>query len=208
MTDAENAQHPKEAEHADAMKVVQAAHQEKMAQTSDADLGLFVAYTGSGKGKSSSAFGIIARALGWGHKVGVVQFIKGHWITGERQFFARFAKDVAWKSMGEGFTWDVQDLAIDVAAATAALEQGAIWLASGDFDLVVMDEIHIALRYDYLTTQAVLAATMARHPRTSVVTTGRNAPQALVDAADLVSEMTEIKHPFQSGIKAKRGIDF
>jgi cob(I)alamin adenosyltransferase len=208
VTEDNNAKPRTEAEHADAMKVVQAAHQEKMAQTADADRGLFVAYTGSGKGKSSSAFGIIARALGWGHKVAVVQFIKGKWITGERQFFARFPDDVAWKSMGEGFTWDVQDLAIDVAAATAALEQGAIWLASGDYDLVVMDEIHIALRYDYLTVEAVLAATGARHPRTSIVTTGRNAPQALMDAADLVSEMTEIKHPFKSGIKAKRGIDF
>lgn len=199
---------PTQLEHADAMKVVQAAHREKMAETSDAERGLFVAYTGSGKGKSSSAFGIIARALGWGHKVAVVQFIKGKWITGERQFFARFPEDVTWKSMGEGFTWDVQDLSRDVAAATTALAQGATWLASGEYDLVVMDEIHIALRYDYLTSEAVLAAAMARHPRTSIVTTGRNAPQALIDAADLVSEMTEIKHPFKVGIKAKRGIDF
>jgi cob(I)alamin adenosyltransferase len=199
--------------HAANMKAQQDAQAAKLAQMDEATEGLMLVYTGNGKGKSSSAFGVAIRALGWGQNVGVVQFIKGKWITGERQFFDRLAKTMeperlAWTTMGEGFTWDVQDLDRDVAAAKAAMARGAEMMASGDFDLIVMDEINIALRMNYLTPEEVIAACSARSPRTSVILTGRNAPQAVMDAADLVSEMTEIKHPFQAGIKAKRGIDF
>lgn len=199
--------------HATKMKAQQDAQAAKLAQMDEATNGLMLVYTGAGKGKSSSAFGVAIRSLGWGHNVGVVQFIKGKWITGERQFFDRLAKSMeperlAWTTMGEGFTWDVQDLDRDIAAAKAALARGAEMMASGDFDLIIMDEINIALRMNYLNADEVLAACAGRSLRTSVILTGRNAPQALMDAADLVSEMTEIKHPFQSGIKAKRGIDF
>ncbi len=165
-------------------------------------------HTGDGKGKSSSAFGVIVRALGWKHKVGVVQFIKGKWVTGERQFFDRFPEDVVWHTMGEGFTWDTQDRDRDIAAAEAAFAKGAEMMAGGTFDLVVLDEINIALRYDYLAIEAVIAGLEARHNRTSVILTGRDAKPDLVEYADLVSEMREVKHPFQAGIKAQRGIDF
>jgi cob(I)alamin adenosyltransferase len=137
-----------------------------------------------------------------------VQFIKGKWITGERQFFARFPDLVTWRTMGEGFTWDTQDRARDVAAAAAAFEMASGMMASGDFDLIVLDEINIALRYDYLTVADVLAGLEARALRTSVVLTGRDAKPELIAYADLVSEMREIKHPFKIGIKAQRGVDF
>lgn len=195
-------------DHKAAMKAVQTRHRETVAKAVDPGRGLILVHTGNGKGKSSSAFGVIARALGWGQKVAVVQFIKGKWITGERQFFARFPDDLVWKTMGEGFTWDTQDKDRDIAAARAAFAAGAEMMASGDHDLVVMDEINIALRYDYLDVKDVLAALAARSTRTSVILTGRDAPPELCEAADLVTEMTEIKHPFKAGIKAKRGVDF
>ena len=165
-------------------------------------------HTGNGKGKSSSAFGVIARALGWGQKVGVVQFIKGKWITGERQFFNKFPDQLDWHTMGEGFTWDTQDKARDIAAAEAAFARAKDMMASGKYDLVVLDEINIAMRYDYLTVDAVLDGLKARSGQTSVILTGRDAKPALCDYADLVSEMVEIKHPFKAGLKAKRGVDF
>jgi cob(I)alamin adenosyltransferase len=164
-------------------------------------------YTGDGKGKSSSAFGVITRALGWGQKVGVVQFIKGKWVSGERQFFTKLGS-VDWHTMGEGFTWDTQDKDRDIAAAEAAYEQARKMMASGDYDLIVLDEINIALRYDYLAADKVLNGLKTRSDRTSVVLTGRDAKQELCDYADLVSEMREVKHPFKAGIKAQRGIDF
>ena len=196
------------AEHAAEMKNVQAAHREKMSKKSAADKGLFLLITGDGKGKSTSAFGTIIRALGWGHAVGVVQYIKGNWKTGERQFFDRFSDLVTWHTMGQGFTWDTQDKAKDMEAARAAWEISKDMLASGDFDLIVLDELNIVLRYDYLPAEEVLEGLMARHPRTSVIVTGRDAKKALRDKADLITEMTPIRHPFESGIKAKRGIDY
>jgi cob(I)alamin adenosyltransferase len=195
-------------EHNEKMKEVQAAHRAKMAEKTDAERGLMLVHTGNGKGKSSSAFGVIARALGWKQRVGVVQFIKGKWITGERQFFNRFPDEVTWHTMGEGFTWDTQDRDRDIAAAEAAFAKGCAMMESGEYDLIVLDEINIALRYEYLTPEAVTEGCLARHPRTSVILTGRDAPQMVMDAADLVSEMGEIKHPFQAGIKARRGVDF
>ena len=163
---------------------------------------------GNGKGKSSSAFGVVIRALGWKQKIGVVQFIKGKWITGERQFFMKFEDQVDWHTMGEGFTWDTQDRDRDIAAAESAFARACEMMQSGTYDLVVLDEINIALRYDYLDVHAVIDGLKSRSARTSVILTGRDAKPELCDYADLVSEMQEIKHPFQAGIKAQRGIDF
>ena len=194
--------------HKEKMKQVQAAQRKKTREAKDPGRGLILVHTGDGKGKSSSAFGVIMRALGWGHKVAVVQFIKGKWVTGERQFFEKLADDVTWHTMGEGFTWDTQDKDIDTKAAVAAYEKAVDLMASGDFDLVVLDEINIALRYDYLDINAVVDGLKRRSERTSVILTGRDAKPELCEYADLVSEMTEIKHPFKSGIKAQKGIDF
>ena len=194
-------------DHKSKMKVVQAKQQAKVAKAADPGRGLILVHTGKGKGKSSSAFGVIVRALGWKQKVGVVQFIKGKWITGERRFFDQLGQ-VTWHTMGEGFTWDTQDKDRDIAAATAAYAKACDMMASGDFDLIVLDEINIAMRYDYLDVNAVLEGLKARSDKTSVILTGRDAKPELMDYADLVTEMTEIKHPFQSGIKAQRGIDF
>lgn len=199
----------KKTTHKDKMKALQAEQNKKTSKASDPDRGLILVHTGNGKGKSSSAFGVIARALGWGHRVGVVQFIKGKWVTGERQFFAKFPDELDWHTMGDGFTWNTQDLDKDKITAAAAFEKGCVMMASGEYDLVVLDEINIAMRYDYLDTETVLAGLRNRATRTSVILTGRDAKQPLMDYADLVSEMVEIKHPFKdAGIKAQRGIDF
>lgn len=189
------------------MKKLQAEHKRKTSEARDPGRGLVLVHTGDGKGKSSSAFGVIIRALGWGQRVGVVQFIKGKWITGERQFFDKLGT-VDWHTMGEGFTWDTQDRERDIAAAEAAFSQAREMMASGDYDLIVLDEINIVLRYDYLSVETVLEALKSRSDRTSVVLTGRDAKPELCDYADLVSEMREVKHPFKAGIKAQRGIDF
>ena len=194
--------------HTEKMKALQEEQRKKTDAASVPDRGLVLVHTGNGKGKSSSAFGVIARALGWGQKVGVVQFIKGKWITGERQFFNKFPDQLDWHTMGEGFTWDTQDKARDIAAAEAAFARAKDMMASGKYDLVVLDEINIAMRYDYLAVDAVLDGLKARSGQTSVILTGRDAKPALCDYADLVSEMVEIKHPFKAGLKAKRGVDF
>ncbi|WP_170588265.1 cob(I)yrinic acid a,c-diamide adenosyltransferase [Ruegeria arenilitoris] len=194
-------------DHKQKMQQVQAQHRKKVSEAVDPGRGLLLINTGKGKGKSSAAFGVVIRALGWGQKVAVVQFIKGKWKTGERRFFEE--RDlVTWHTMGEGFTWDTQDRDRDIAAATAAFDKARDLMASGDYDLVVLDEINIALRYEYLSVDAVIEGLKARSDRTSVFLTGRDAPQALRDYADLVTEMTEEKHPFQAGIKAQRGVDF
>ncbi|MEL7447657.1 MAG: cob(I)yrinic acid a,c-diamide adenosyltransferase [Pseudomonadota bacterium] len=194
--------------HVEKMKKLQKEHRKKQKETHDPERGLVLVHTGNGKGKSSSAFGVIARALGWGQRVAVVQFIKGKWVTGERQFFSKLDGAVDWFTMGDGFTWDTQDKAADTEAARLAFERGREMLSSGDYDLVVLDEINIALRYDYLSAEYVKAGLEARHQRTSVILTGRDAPELLCDYADLVSEMREIKHPYKAGIRAQRGIDF
>ena len=194
--------------HAERMKVRQADHRKRMASSKTAQRGLVLVYTGDGKGKSSSAFGVIARALGWGQRVGVVQFIKGKWKTGERQFFSKFEGQLDWSTMGEGFTWDTQDLERDTVVAQAAFNRARTMLESGDYDLVVLDEINISLRYGHLPEAAILDALEARSARTSVILTGRDAKPGLCEYADLVSEMRAVKHPFEAGIKAVRGIDF
>ena len=189
------------------MQKLQAEQKRKITEARDPDRGLILVYTGNGKGKSSSAFGVITRSLGWGKSVGVVQFIKGKWISGERQFFQKLGS-VDWHTMGEGFTWDTQDRGRDIAAAEAAFGRASEMMASGEYDLIVLDEINIALRYDYLSVETVVNSLKSRSKRTSVVLTGRDAKPELCDYADLVSEMREVKHPFKSGIKAQRGIDF
>ena len=194
--------------HTEKMKALQAEQRQKTEAAAVPDRGLILVHTGNGKGKSSSAFGVIARALGWGHRVGVVQFIKGKWITGERQFFDKFPDQLDWHTMGEGFTWDTQDKARDIAAAEAAFARAREMMASGRYDLIVLDEINIAMRYDYLSTDDVLDGLKARAGQTSVILTGRDAKPELCDYADLVSEMVEVKHPFKAGLKAKRGVDF
>ena len=170
--------------------------------------GLIIVHTGKGKGKSSSAFGVIIRALGWGQKVAVVQFIKGKWVTGERRFFKTIEDQVSWHTMGDGFTWDTQDRNRDTEAAQAAFAKACEIMSGGEFDLVVLDEINIAMRYEYLSVDQVLEGLEGRAARTSVILTGRDAKPALCDYADLVTEMTEVKHPFQAGIKAQKGLDF
>ncbi|MEL6858072.1 MAG: cob(I)yrinic acid a,c-diamide adenosyltransferase [Pseudomonadota bacterium] len=194
-------------QHKAEMQKLQAEQERKADEARDPDRGLVLVHTGDGKGKSSSAFGVITRALGWGQTVGVVQFIKGKWVTGERQFFKRLGQ-VDWHTMGDGFTWNTQDKDKDIEAATAAFAKASEMMASGDYDLIVLDEINIALRYDYLSVDKALDGLKARAERTSVILTGRDAKPELCDYADLVSEMREIKHPFKSGIKAQRGLDF
>ncbi len=194
-------------DHKEKMQKVQAKHRKKVSEAVDPGRGLVLINTGKGKGKSSAAFGVVIRALGWGQKVAVVQFIKGKWKTGERRFFEE--RDiVTWHTMGEGFTWDTQDLERDIAAANAAFDKACTLMESGEYDLVVLDEINIALRYEYLSVDSVIKGLKARSDKTSVFLTGRDAPQALRDYADLVTEMTEEKHPFKAGIKAQRGVDF
>ncbi len=194
-------------DHKEKMQKVQAEHRKKVSEAVDPERGLVLINTGKGKGKSSAAFGVVIRALGWGQQVAVVQFIKGKWKTGERRFFEE--RDlVTWHTMGEGFTWDTQDKERDIAAANAAFDKACKLMSSGDYDLVVLDEINIALRYEYLSVEQVIDGLKNRSERTSVFLTGRDAPQALRDYADLVTEMNVEKHPFQAGIKAQRGVDF
>ncbi len=196
-----------ETAHKRKMEELQREQKRKISEARDPDQGLVLVHTGDGKGKSSSAFGVIIRALGWGQKVGVVQFIKGKWVTGERQFFAKL-DGVDWYSMGEGFTWDTQDRERDIRAAETAFQRACDMMESANYDLVVLDEINIALRYEYLSVEAVLKGLKARAQKTSVILTGRDAKPDICDYADLVSEMREIKHPFKAGIKAQKGIDF
>jgi cob(I)alamin adenosyltransferase len=194
-------------DHKQKMQERQAEQRKRVSELKDPEKGLVLVHTGAGKGKSSSAFGVVVRALGWKQKVGVIQFIKGKWKTGERQFFDRLG-EVTWHTMGEGFTWDTQDKDRDIAAAQAAFAKGREMMESGDYDLIVMDEINIAMRYEYLSVEDVIAGLEARDKRTGVILTGRDAKPELCEYADLVTEMTEVKHPFKAGIKAQRGVDF
>lgn len=197
----------KNAEHKAAMQALKTERDAMMAEKVEAP-GLLLVHTGDGKGKSTAAFGMVARALGWNQKVGIVQYIKGKWITGERQFFKRFPDSVRYEVMGQGFTWDTQDRAADIAAAEAAWKTSVEMLHDPDLDLVLLDELNIALRYDYLDIDRVVADLKARPRDKHVVVTGRNAKPQLIEIADLVTEMTLVKHPFEAGIKAQRGIDF
>ncbi len=170
--------------------------------------GLLMVHTGPGKGKSTAAFGLLLRTVGRGRRTGVVQFIKGAWSTGERGALDRFTDLVEWHTMGEGFTWDTQDRARDVAACRRAWDKAVELMHQPSLSLLLLDELNIALRYDYLPEQEVLDALAARPPALHVVITGRNARPALIEAADLVTEMTLIKHHFAAGVKAQEGIEF
>jgi cob(I)alamin adenosyltransferase len=173
-----------------------------------AEKGLLIVHTGAGKGKSTAAFGLALRALGRGWKVGVVQFIKGAWETGERLAFARFGDQMVWRTMGEGFTWETQDRARDVAAASAAWGVAKEMMADPDIRLLILDELNIALRYDYVPLAEVVETLRARRPGLHVVVTGRNAKPELIEAADLVTEMVAHKHHFAAGVQAQAGIEF
>ena len=170
--------------------------------------GLLIVHTGAGKGKSTAAFGLLLRMLGHNRKVGVVQFIKGAWTTGERSVLERFSDLVTWHTMGEGFTWETQDRARDIAACRRAWDKTLDLLHRDDIALLLLDELNIALRYEYLSVEEVLAGLAARPPGMHVVITGRNARPALIEAADLVTEMVATKHHFAAGVKAQIGIEF
>jgi cob(I)alamin adenosyltransferase len=169
--------------------------------------GLLFVHTGPGKGKSTAAFGLVLRALGHGWRVGIVQFVKGAWDTGERRILERF-DGVSWHTMGEGFTWETQDRARDVAAATRAWDKARELMADASIRLIVLDELSIALRYDYLPLADVIAALRERRGDLNAVVTGRNAKPELIEIADLVTEMTLVKHHFAAGVRAQAGIEF
>jgi len=170
--------------------------------------GLLIVHTGTGKGKSTAAFGLALRMLGRGHRVGVVQFIKGAWHSAERDALAAFGDQVSWHTMGEGFTWETQDIKRDIAAAERAWAKALELMAEPTFGLVILDELNIALRYEYLDLDAVVAALRQRRAGLHIVVTGRNAKPELTEAADLVTEMTLVKHHFAAGVKAQAGIEF
>jgi cob(I)alamin adenosyltransferase len=170
--------------------------------------GLLIVNTGPGKGKSTAAFGLMLRALGHGWRVGVVQFVKGAWETGERKALDAFGDQIAWHTMGEGFTWETQDKARDIAAATRAFDKAKELMEDETIRLIVLDELNIALRYDYLPLAEVVAVLSARRADLHIVVTGRNAKPELIAAADLVTEMTLVKHHFAAGVKAQAGIEF
>jgi cob(I)alamin adenosyltransferase len=194
-------------------------HREKMAKrkaVQDAEVasktitskGLLIVNTGPGKGKSTAAFGLVLRALGHGHHVGVVQFIKGAWNTGEKRALERFSDLLSWHSMGEGFTWETQDRERDIAAAKRAWDQVLEFMNAPKIKLVLLDELNIALRYDYLSLLEVVDVLSNRRPDLHIIVTGRNAKPEMIEAADLVTEMGMVKHHFAAGVKAQEGIEF
>ncbi|MGE5261265.1 MAG: cob(I)yrinic acid a,c-diamide adenosyltransferase [Actinomycetota bacterium] len=185
-----------------------AAQDAEVAAKTIAEKGLLIVHTGTGKGKSTAAFGLVLRMVGNGKTCAVVQFIKGAWDTGERSVLETFGDKVRWHTLGEGFTWETQDKARDMAAAAHAWDTAKALMADPAIDLIVLDELNIALRYDYLPIDVVVATLKARRADLHVIVTGRNAKQPLIDAADLVTEMTLVKHHFAAGVKAQEGIEF
>lgn len=182
-------------------------HVDKRIAKAQEDKGTFVLLTGNGKGKSSSALGMVARALGHGMKVGVVQFLKGEWNTGEIDFFKQQA-NVQWEIMPAGFTWETQNRESDIASSEQAWEKAAAMLSDPSIDLVVLDELTYLLHYEYLLEDNVLQALMNRPENQHIVVTGRGASDALIELADTVSEIKEVKHAFKRGIKAQKGLEF
>lgn len=198
---------------------INARHAEKMAKKKAVrdrmlagktiEKGLLIVHTGKGKGKSTAAFGMVLRSIGHGFRTGVVQFVKGSWDTGERHVLERFPDLVTIAAMGEGFTWETQDRERDIAAAHAAWEAAKAMIRDPSYRLVLLDELNIVLRYDYLPAEEVVAFLRDEKPAdTHVIVTGRNAKDELIEIADLVTEMTQIKHPFRDGVKAQAGIEF
>ena len=189
------------------MEKKKAARDKIMAQKTD-QKGLVIVHTGKGKGKSTAAWGMVLRMLGHGRRVGIVQFVKGKWDTGERGVFEKFGEQCIIEAHGEGFSWESQDLERDKAAARKAWDAACRLMADDTIDLVVMDEINIALRYGQIEADTVVQHLKSKRPDLHVVLTGRNALDEIIDIADLVTEMAQIKHPFRAGIKAQEGIEF
>lgn len=185
-----------------------AAQDAEVASKAILEKGLLIVHTGPGKGKSTAAFGLALRALGRGFRIGVVQFIKGAWATGERPALERFGDNVVWRTMGEGFTWETQDRARDVAAAEAAWAEATRMMADKTIRLLVLDELNIALRYDYLPLGSVVETLRSRRPGLHIIVTGRNAKPELVEAADCVTEFELVKHHFAAGVRAQEGVEF
>jgi cob(I)alamin adenosyltransferase len=197
---------------------INARHAEKMAKkksvrdrmiaTKTLEKGLLIVHTGKGKGKSTAALGMVMRAIGHGFKIGIVQFVKGKWETGERVVLERFADQVTINTMGEGFTWETQSRERDIAAARAAWTQAVSLIQNPEIKMVLLDELNIVLRYDYLPLEEVLEVLRDKPEDKHVIVTGRNAKDELLEIADLVTEMTMVKHPFREGVKAQAGVEF
>ena len=202
MTEAE-----RDAYHADKMRKKKEARNRILA-TKTEEKGLLIVHTGKGKGKSTAALGLIMRAAGHGMRVAFVQFIKGSWDSGEKRALERFSVLVTHRVMGDGFTWDTQDRQRDIASARKAWEQALAFIQDDHHDLVILDELNIALRYEYLPVDEIVAGLKSRPQMKHVVVTGRNAPDALIEAADLVTQMEQVKHPYRDGVKAQKGIEF
>jgi cob(I)alamin adenosyltransferase len=207
MTEENAAQIDAEAHHSEKMRKKQAAREKIMAGKT-VERGLVIVHTGKGKGKTTAALGMVCRMIGHGKRVAVIQFIKGAMQTGEKVVFDAFPEQVEFRPMGEGFTWDTQDRARDVAVALEAWAAAKARIEDPTIDMVVCDELNIALRYDYVPLADVLETLRAKPEGKHVVITGRNAPDALIEAADLATEMELLKHPFRSGVKAQAGIEF
>ena len=193
--------------HAEKMAKKKAAR-DRMLATKTEERGLLIVNTGKGKGKSTAAMGMAMRCIGHDMRVGIVQFVKGVWKTGERSVLARFPDLVTIEAMGDGFTWETQDRGRDIAAAEAAWERAKAMIADASYKMVILDELNIVLRYDYLPLADVLRALQAKPERLHVVVTGRNAKKELIEIADLVTEMSLVKHPFRGGVKAQPGVEF
>jgi cob(I)alamin adenosyltransferase len=197
-----------DARHAEKMRKKKAAR-DKIIATKTIEKGLVIVHTGKGKGKSTAAFGMVFRMLGHGERVAIIQFVKGKWQTGERVALEKFGDLVSINTMGEGFTWETQDRQRDLAAARAAWERAKANIKAGEHRLVLLDELNIVLRYDYLPIDEIVSFLRDEKPAdVHVVVTGRNARDELIEIADLVTEMEMVKHPFRSGVKAQAGIEF
>jgi len=195
------------ARHNARMARVQAARA-RMQEKRNLERGLLIVHTGNGKGKSSSAFGMAVRSLGWGMKVGIVQYVKGGWETGEKTFFQANPDLLTFEVMGEGFTWDTQDRARDIAAARAAWERSKELILDPAYDFIILDELNIVLRHDTLPIAEIVGFLADRPLTKHICITGRNAKPELIEIADLVTEFAEVKHPFKAGFKAQKGVEY
>lgn len=196
-----------DARHAEKMRRKKESR-DKIVATKTREKGLLIVHTGKGKGKSTAAFGLVFRAIGHGFKIGIVQFVKGAWGTGERDVLEKFSDQVTIKAMGEGFTWETQDRQRDIAAATQAWEEAKRMIADQELNMVLLDELNIVLRYGYIDLDEVVEVLKNKPEMKHVIVTGRNAKDEIIEIADLVTEMTQIKHPFRDGVKAQVGIEF
>ena len=196
-----------ETRHAEKMKKRKTA-QDKKTALKTIEKGLLIVHTGTGKGKSTAAFGMAMRAIAHGNQIGIVQFIKGAWESGERKIFEAYPEQVEIHALGEGFTWETQDKARDIELSEQAWAKAKQLIRDPEIDMVILDELNIVLRYDYLPLAEVVEELKARPELTHVIVTGRNAKDDLIEAADLVTEMSLIKHPFRGGVKAQAGIEY